>query len=220
VPEVSAIVLAGGKSRRLGIDKALLKLNDERLLTRILDTLCTLSDDLLVVTDDKVELTHLGVRIVPDIHPGLGPLGGIYSGLLAMRYERGLVVGCDMPFLNVHLLRHMILLSQDFDVVIPRIQANTEPLHALYNKACLGAIEDSFSRGRRRIVSFFSQVRVRYVEAGETDAFDPEHWSWFNINTPAELELACKWAKKGGHSIFGSGNRVPRADGCKAGYVA
>jgi len=95
-----------------------------------------------------------------------------------------------MPFLNVHLLRHMILLSQDFDVVIPRIQGKTEPLHALYSRACLSPIEDSFSRGGRRIIAFFSQVRIRYVAQSEIDAFDPEHLSFFNINTPDDLDLA------------------------------
>lgn len=190
MPRVSAIVLAGGKSRRLSMDKALLELNGEWLLERILNTLATLSDDVLVVANEKEEFTRLTARIVPDAYPGMGPLGGIYSGLRAIRYGHGLVVACDMPLLNLHLLRYMIQLSKHFEVVIPRIGDKTEPLHAVYSKACVRPIEDLLRRAELRIIGFLSQVRVRYVEQDEINAFDPEHLSFFNINTQDELELA------------------------------
>ncbi len=190
VPEASAIILAGGKSRRLALDKALLVLNGEWLLARIVSTLATLSDDLLVVANDGQHLERLAARIVPDVHPGTGPLGGIFSGLRAMRYDRGLVVACDMPLLNLALLRYLIQLSQESDVVLPRIGDKTEPLHAVYTKTCLRPIEDSLKRGDRRIIAFFPEVRVRYVEQEEIDAFDPHHLSFFNINTVEELALA------------------------------
>jgi len=172
------------------MDKALLELNGEWLLERILNTLTTLSDDLLVVANGKEEFTQLTARIMPDAFPGMGPLGGIYSGLRAMRYSHGLVVACDMPLLNLYLLRYMIALSPDFDAVMPRIGDKTEPLHAVYSKACVRPIEDLLRRGELRIVGFLSQVRVRFVEQSEINAFDPEHLSFFNINTQEELELA------------------------------
>jgi len=190
VPEISAIVLAGGKSQRLGVDKSQLKLNGKWLLQQILNTLATLSDDLLVVANGDKEFARLPARIVPDACPYTGPLGGIYSGLQAMRYERGLFVACDMPFLNLDLLRHMILLSADFDVVIPSIIDKTEPLHAIYSKTCIRPIEDLLRRDDLRIVHFFPHVRVRYVRENEVDVFDPEHLPFFNINTPDDLELA------------------------------
>lgn len=189
-PKISAIVLAGGKSQRFGTDKAQLRLNGKWLLQQILETLATLSDDLLVVTDKRIELTSLTVRIVPDAYPGTGPLGGIYSGLQAMHYQHGLVVACDMPFLNLSLLRYMIVLSADFDAVIPRIQDNTEPLHAIYSKACIHPIEDLLQQGKLRIAKLFPKIRVRYVTESELDLFDPEHMSFFNINTRDDLELA------------------------------
>jgi molybdopterin-guanine dinucleotide biosynthesis protein A len=102
-----------------------------------------------------------------------------------------------MPLLNLELLRYMVLLSSDFDVVIPRIEGKTEPLHAVYSRACLGPIEELLRRGELRIIGFFSQVRVRYVEEDEIDAFDPEHRSWFNINSPSELERAQALVKEG-----------------------
>jgi hydrogenase maturation protease len=107
-----------------------------------------------------------------------------------MRCERGLFVACDMPLLNTPLLRYMIQLSPAFDVVIPRVGDETEPLHAVYSKACLQPIVDLIDRGKRRVVHFFDRVRVRYVEPREIEAFDPEHLSFFNINTPADLQRA------------------------------
>jgi len=190
VPEASVIILAGGESRRLALDKALLVLNGEWLLARIVSTLAPLTDDLLVVANDTQHLGRLAARIVPDVYPGTGPLGGIYAGLRAMRYERGLVVACDMPLLNLGLLRYLIHVSCESEVVLPRIGDKTEPLHAVYTKTCLRAIEDSLKRGERRIIGFFPEVRVHYVEREEIEGFDPHHLSFFNINTREELALA------------------------------
>ncbi len=190
MPEVSAVILAGGRSRRLGVDKALLKLDGEWLLERIASSLASLSDDLRVVVDDRDKLGHLGLPTVADVLHGLGPLGGIYSGLRAMQHERGLFVACDMPLLDLNLLRYMVSLSNDFDVVIPRIGNNVEPLHAVYSKACAAPIAELLEQCDLRIVHFFPQVRVRYVEQAEIDTFDPQHWSFFNINTADDLERA------------------------------
>ena len=190
MPEISASVLAGGSSRRLGVDKALLKLCGESLLERILTTLAGLTDDLLVVADNEERFSHLAARTVPDARPGMGPLGGIYSGLRAMHGERGLFIACDMPLLNPYLLRYMVLLSADFDVVIPRVGDEVEPLHAVYSKACIGPIESTLNCDELRVVEFFPEVRVRYVEEHEIDIFDPDHLSFFNINCPADLTRA------------------------------
>lgn len=206
MPAVSAIVLAGGKSRRLSIDKALLHLDGQWLLERIVNTLTALSDDLLVVANPREEFARLPARIVPDAFPGTGPLGGIYSGLQAMRHDRGLVVACDMPLLNLHLLRYMILLSADFDVVMPHIGDETEPLHAVYSRYCLPPIENLLHRGERRVISFLPQVRVRYVEHDEIDALDPQHLSFFNINTQAELDLAQRLSRPQSRGKVGFGD--------------
>lgn len=188
MPEISAAVLAGGKSRRLGINKSLLKLNGEWLLERILGALSVLSDDLLIVGSNRPEFAALPARVVPDDVSDVGPLGGIYSGLRAMRHERGLFVACDMPLLNLPLLRYMILLSAGFDVVIPSIGDQTEPLHAIYSKACISPIESLLQCNELRVIHFFHQVRVRYVTPSEIEVFDPAHLSFSNINTPEDLQ--------------------------------
>jgi molybdopterin-guanine dinucleotide biosynthesis protein A len=130
------------------------------------------------------------VKRVVDIYPGKGALGGIYSGLRESLSFHSLVVGCDMPFLNIALLRHLIELSPGFDVVIPRVGGYIEPLHAVYSKDCLAPIEALLHKGRLRIADFFPAVKVRYIEDAEVERLDPEHLSFFNINSEADLERA------------------------------
>jgi molybdopterin-guanine dinucleotide biosynthesis protein A len=185
---VSVVILAGGHSTRLGTDKSLLLLEGQPLLTRMVRDMSCLSDDLVVVTNDPVRYEPLALpaRLVPDERPGVGSLMGLYSGLKAGQYPYALVVACDMPFLNPILLRFMLSLADGYDVVVPRVDGFLEPLHAFYGKGCLPAMQRSLGQGRRQIVSFFAQVRVRYVEQTDVDRFDPLHLSFVNINTPED----------------------------------
>jgi len=189
-PPVSAIVLAGGQSKRLGRDKALLELQGQPLVTRTVQKLAGLSDDLLVVTSDPARYAPLGlpVRLISDERPGVGSLMGIYSGLRAARHTHALAVACDMPFLNLPLLRYMLPLADGYDVVIPRLGGFFEPLHAIYGKSCLSFMAGLLEQGRRQIIAFFDQVRVRCVEEGEIEWFDPHHLSFVNVNTPGDWE--------------------------------
>jgi molybdenum cofactor guanylyltransferase len=189
---VSVLVLAGGRSRRLGIDKALLHIDGEWLLQRIVQRLQTLSEDVQIIASDREKLATLGVPIVPDARPGTGVLGGIYTGLESMRCAYGLFVACDMPLLNLSLLRYMVSVASEFDVVIPRVAGEVEPLHAIYSRICLPPIDEALQRGELRPRAFFPAVRVRYVEQEEVEAFDPELRSIININTPQDLERVKK----------------------------
>lgn len=190
-PLVSVVILAGGRSSRLGLDKSLLLLEGKPLLARTVDTMRMLSDDLVVVTNDPDRYApyELPVRMVPDVRPGVGALMGLYSGLQAVRGEYALVVGCDMPFLSLPLLRYLISLAAGVEVIIPRIGDKVEPLHALYSRACLAPMSRSLDQGHRQIISFFGEVLVCYVEQSEIDRFDPEHLSFLNINTPQDWEM-------------------------------
>jgi molybdopterin-guanine dinucleotide biosynthesis protein A len=194
---VSGIVLAGGQSSRLGTDKSSINVNGQSLIEHIVAKLTRLSDDVIIVTNSPDEYDHLEARLVGDIYPGKGALGGIYSGLRATANAYSLVVACDMPFLDLNLLRYMIILAREHDVVIPRIGGLPEPLHAIYSKNCLEPIDRLLARGGLKIIDFFSEVRVRYVEKGEVDIFDPQHLSFFNVNTPNDLEEMKKLARKG-----------------------
>jgi molybdopterin-guanine dinucleotide biosynthesis protein A len=185
VPLISAVILAGGQSTRLGEDKSFLLLGGEPLLARVVRQLSALSDDLIVITNDatRYEPLALPARLVPDERPGVGALMGLYSGLQAARHSYALAVACDMPFLNLSLLRYMVPLAEGYDVVVPHADGFLEPLHALYGQGCLPAMRRALEQGRRQIVSFFGDVRVRRMEQVDVDRFDPLHLSFVNVNT-------------------------------------
>ena len=189
---MTTIVLAGGKSRRLGRYKALETLGGQSLIERVIDRLSPLGTEIIVVTarEDQAFPPDLKVKRVSDVYPGKGALVGIYSGLKAASNFYSLVVACDMPFLNVALLRYLMGLSSGFDAVIPKLEGKLEPLHAVYSKDCLGPIEDMLGEDRLKVTDLPGRLKARYVENEEVETFDPEHLSFFNINSESDLERA------------------------------
>jgi len=189
-PAASAVVLAGGKSSRLGADKSLLLLDGQPLIARAVQQLSTLSDDVVIVTNTPERLEPLGLtaRLVPDERPGEGSLMGIYSGLRAARHPYALVVACDMPFLNLPLLRSMLSIMPGCDIVVPRLAGMLEPLHAVYGRTCLPWMARLLDEGGRKIIDFFPYVEVCHFEEDAIDRFDPLHLSFVNVNTPQDWE--------------------------------
>jgi molybdopterin-guanine dinucleotide biosynthesis protein A len=122
----------------------------------------------------------------------MGSLGGIYTGLVESRTHQNLVVAADMPFLNKSLLQYMIGVAEGYDFTLPHINSWYEPLHAVYSKNCIGPAKAIFDEGKKIIVELFKYVKVRYVEAEEIDRYDPQHLSFFNINTQQDMERALK----------------------------
>ena len=187
-------MLAGGKSLRLGREKALERIDHQSLIERAIDCLSPVSETILIVTSEEqfslIASAGLKGEVIADFYSGKGALGGVYTGLLSADTFYSLVVGCDMPFLNRALLRHLVDLAPDFDVVVPRLDAMTEPLHAVYSKRCLDSIEHLLRRDRLAISQVFSLVKTRYVGEDEMAEFDPERLSCFNINTQDDLKKA------------------------------
>jgi molybdopterin-guanine dinucleotide biosynthesis protein A len=192
--DITCIVLAGGKGLRLGRDKIQETVGADSLLQRVLFQLTPFNRDIIIVTAGSKSLPQLdgyqGARVVTDIYPGKGVLGGIYTGLAESSSSYNLVVAGDMPFLNQALLRYMVGLSAGFDLVVPRLGDMVEPLHAVYARNCLAHIKRLLERGVLEVRALFELVKVRYVEASEIDRFDPGHLSFFNVNTEADLERA------------------------------
>ncbi len=205
-PFLSGIVLAGGHSRRLRRDKTMLRLWGPRgptLLEAAVAHLAAVCADVVVVSDRPRDWPALPARLVWDRYPGGGALGGIYSGLLEAAYPFALTVACDMPFLNPALLRYMAGRPRVYDVLIPRLghagkatDPQVEPLHAIYGRPCLEPMRALLERGERRIIGFFPQVRVRYLEEAEWAALDPQGLSFRNINTPADLAAARRMVRR------------------------
>ncbi len=191
--KVALIVLAGGKNRRFGRNKALATIGGISLIERVVERLKPQTSQVLIVTSrEQPDLpVTCEAEILADVYPDKGPLGGIYTGLLASQSPHSLVVACDMPFLNTELLCYMVKLSRGFDVVVPRLEeGKLEPLHAIYSKDCLDNIKTHLDWNDLRVDSILNTVRVRYVERAECQRFDPRLLSFFNINREADLDYA------------------------------
>ncbi|MCL0066024.1 molybdenum cofactor guanylyltransferase [Dehalococcoidia bacterium] len=191
---MSSIILAGGHSSRLKQDKCSLVLAGEGMLQRLIIRLSRLGGEVIVVLaqgqKEPFSPRPRHVKIVADTYSGRGPLMGIYSGLKHSQDAHSPVVACDMPFLNMNLLRYMMDIAGGFDVVIPKIDRLVEPLHAVYSTKCLPIMESMLEDGNFKVSDLLQRLKVRYVEESEIDSFDPQHLSLFNINTPADLEKA------------------------------
>jgi molybdopterin-guanine dinucleotide biosynthesis protein A len=197
-PAVSAVVLAGGLSRRLGRDKAVEPLGDAPLIRRVLSRVAEVTDETVVVINDAARASELpldgDVVTAVDRYPSAGSLGGIFTGLEAARADWALVVACDMPFLNVPLLRRILSLRAGRDAVVPVIEGRPEPTHAAYSKRCLPHIERRLQANDLKISRFFEDVEVEYLPQSSVDELDAEHLSFFNVNTEQDLERARRLA--------------------------
>ena len=193
---VTPIVLAGGAGTRLGgVNKALLEIGGRRVVDRLLEALRPLGAEIVIVNNDGSLAGIPGTRLVPDAEPGAGALMGLYSGLRAVRTPLAIATACDMPFVSTALFRAMLALAGDVDAVVPVLNDQAEPLHAVYRRACLPAVELALAEGRRRVNSFFAGVRVRYVGEAELREWDPELRSFLNVNRPDDLARAQSLAR-------------------------
>jgi len=198
---MTSIILAGGKSSRLGRSKALQAIGGKSLIQWVVDRLALISTEIIIATAHGEAISFssaVKIKTVADIYPGKGPLVGIYSGLIASSSSWAIVVGCDTPFLSDGLLEYMTQICSTFDVVVPRIKNKLEPLCAVYSKNCSGLIQGLLEQNELRIDKLFSMVKVKYVEEDEINRFDPEHLSFFNINNQDDLDRAKKLATEKG----------------------
>lgn len=198
---ISAAVLAGGQSKRMGFNKALADFRGRPLIEHVVARLKALTPDVIVVSKTPELYTFTGVKSVPDAFPRHSSLVGIYSALQVASGEHCLVVACDMPFLNLDLLRYLGALAPYHDVVMPVLKQGPEPLHAVYSRRCLGPIEDLIAAGENKILKFLPHVRVRYVDEAVIRFFDPELLSFVNVNTPSELEQARRFQGMDGRGM-------------------
>jgi molybdopterin-guanine dinucleotide biosynthesis protein A len=190
-PSITGVIQAGGKSTRMGGDpKALMELGGRRIVERVLDVMRQVTERVLLVTNTPDLYAFLGLRMVPDVFPDGGSLGGIYSGLRAAPDDAAFTVACDMPFLSAPVARLVVGRAAEADVVAPRIGEQWETLHACYGKACLAPMERRLREGRLRITGFFEDVRVLAITEAEVAALADPAVVFMNVNTPDELARA------------------------------
>lgn len=190
---LTVVIQAGGESRRMGRDKALVSFQGIPLIARVAGRLAVIADELLVTSNHPEELAFLGLPCFPDLLPGKGALGGLLTALSSASENCVAVVACDMPFANPAILEMAsdLAIKSDFSAVVPRFNGGLEPLHAIYRpEICLPYIRASLEASRLRMDAWFEQAGVHILEQETYAALDPRGLAFINANTPEELERA------------------------------
>jgi molybdopterin-guanine dinucleotide biosynthesis protein A len=186
-------VQAGGASSRMGEDKALKLFLGRPLIQRELDRLQPLADELIVTTNHPAEYDFLNLRLISDLKPGRGALGGLYTAIASATHPLVAVVACDMPFASTKLIEAMssLMVEEEADVVIAKSDEGYEPLHAVYRReTCLPAIESAIDADQWKVIVWFPQVKVRVLTLEEIKSLDPDGLAFWNVNTPDEFAEA------------------------------
>jgi len=212
---VSGVILAGGKSRRMGgSPKALLPFGGRPLIEHIAETLRSVLSDCLVVTNTPELYASLRLPMVGDTFPEGGSLGGIYSGLQAAPGDAALCVACDMPFLSAPLVAYLAGRAVEADVVIPEAAGDLQPLHAVYGKACLPAMERRLRAGQLKVVGFFDEVQVLRIPTEAVERLADPDIAFMNLNTPEDLARArALWGRRPAGAARGQSHPAPGGDG-------
>ncbi len=188
--ETTGIILAGGRSRRMGRDKALLELRGKALIRYVLEPFADLFPEVIIVANDIPPFEPMGVPVVSDLMPGAGAMGGLYTGLVYASFPHAFVAACDMPFISPEAVRLLLDRADRFDVVLPSFPDGFHPLHAVYSRRCERPVAKRLAAGSLRIIDFFPEVRVLEVSAEEIGEVDPEGRSVWNLNTPEDFRKA------------------------------
>lgn len=185
--KMTAIILAGGKSSRLGYDKAFIKIKGASLIKRQLNTLKKLFKNLIIVTNNPDNYRFKGIKVIPDIIPNRGPLSGIYSGLMASNTLYNFVLACDMPFINSELIKYMIKSKDKFDAVVPKLKKGYETLFAIYSRNCLPIIYETINKNNFKVRNIFSKIKLKKIGEQEISKFGDPGILFMNINTKDDL---------------------------------
>lgn len=190
---LSVAIQAGGKSLRMGQDKASLVFSGKPLIQWVFERAQTVADEILVIANEPGKYPFLDCAIYPDAIPGSGPLGGLYTALLRAQSPAVGVLACDMPFANPNLLvfEQALLLSASVDVVIPQTGKGLEPFHAVYRReTCLPLVREALQNGETRVVDWLRNARVTYLQPIDMQAIDPYQMAFHNLNTPEQVLMA------------------------------
>lgn len=190
--KISVAIQAGGNSKRMGRDKGLLPFGGVTLVEYIFNQVSDLGGVVFIISNRPSNYTFLGLPVYSDVYQDVGSLGGIHTSLTYMPGDFVLLLACDMPFINLDLISHMISICVESDVVIPAAgkHGHLEPFRAIYSKRCLPFVEDAIRAGQRRAISFFDQVYVKKLGTEIIRRYDSDEISFLNINTPEDyLEI-------------------------------
>ncbi|MBI5965086.1 MAG: molybdenum cofactor guanylyltransferase [Chloroflexi bacterium] len=199
---ITVVIQAGGASSRMGEDKALKLFLGRPLIQRVVEQLSSIADELIVTTNRPAEYAFLNVstrparqsaRLIPDLKPGRGALGGLYTAIASATHSLVAVAACDMPFASQMFFEgaRRLMVKEEADVVIAKTDEGYEPFHALYRReTCLPAIESAIEADQWKVIAWFPQVKIRTLNPVEVKSLDPSGLCFWNLNTPEEFAEA------------------------------
>ncbi|MDP6685651.1 MAG: molybdenum cofactor guanylyltransferase [Candidatus Omnitrophota bacterium] len=184
---ITGVILSGGKSTRMKTDKAFVKIGSKTMIEELISRLENKFSKLMIIANEKEKYAGLGIEVIKDIIPEKGPLGGIYTALVKSDSFYNFIFSCDAPFVNLDLIDYMISEREGIDIIVPRWNNRFEPLHAIYSKNCIEAIERQLGKNELKVTNFFQYVKVRVIDEKEISRFVSSQPFFANINTPQDL---------------------------------
>ena len=185
--KTTGIILSGGKSIRMGENKAFIDIEGVPIINRIHNLFKELFQETIIVTNQKELFSNFESNIYTDLLPNKGALGGLYTGIFYSTFNYSFCVACDMPFIKKSLVQYLLNHVLDDDVIVPRTKDGLQPLHAIYSKNCLEPIKKVIEQGKYKILDFYDLVKVKIIKEKDFISFDPLRESFINVNTPGEL---------------------------------
>ncbi len=190
---LTIVIQSGGLSTRMGEDKALKQFLGKPLIERVIERLNPIADELLITTNQPQNYSFLNKRLIPDLQPDRGPLGGLFTAISSASHPYVGVVACDMPFASQKFFETAtnLMTEKEAQVVIAKSDEGYEPFHALYRKEiCLPVIKSAIDNNQWRVVSWLSQVKLYEINQDEMKTIDPTGLCFWNVNTPDEFAQA------------------------------
>ena len=195
--EVSCIILAGGENSRIGREKAFLRIGKRTIIEEQLSSLNRIFKEIIIVTNKRKNFKDMDAKVVTDIVPQSGPMGGLFTGLAVSSNIHCFVIGCDMPLINLELIKFMIDKIKENDIIIPLSSRGKETLFAIYSINCLKTIERLIELKNLKLIDILKYHKIRNISQKEIEKFDQKELSFFNVNSPDDYEkLLTLWMKK------------------------
>lgn len=192
ISNLALIILAGGRGTRIGeVNKALLPIGKETMLTRIINNLSPLFDEIIVVVKESEPFIQYPVRVILDEYPGCGPISGIHSGLKASADQYNLVLACDLPMIKIELVSFLLKNAKQ-DVTIPQVGEYLEPLVAVYAKRILPLVEEFIEADNFKVINLLRKLELEIIPESTVRQFDPDLRSFVNVNSPVEYKKVLK----------------------------
>ena len=184
---ITCCIIAGGTSGRFGSDKSLYVLNGKPMISHTYDVVKKIFDEIYIIAPDGEKFSFLDAKIIPDIIPKLGPIGGIYTAVESIDTERVFIFPCDMPFLNSEFIEYMTTIPDIYDIIVPEINGMYQPLHAIYSKRCINNIKKNIELKDYRMSGFYEGLNIKKINEKEIANYDDPIKMFKNINFKEEL---------------------------------